>query len=143
MAVEDGYLLGRLLSKIPRSAPPPAFLLPDILTIYETVRKPRTTRVVKQSSHYQQIFHMHDGPLQRERDRQLLRYQQEPYAGYPNKWRDPVFREWLWGYDAEQEVETAWAVYRSGRFPLTMGGRWESEREVVGSAVGSMIMSRL
>ncbi|CZR54870.1 uncharacterized protein PAC_04754 [Phialocephala subalpina] len=117
MAVEDGYCLGRLLSYISSRSQ-----LPDILTIYEALRKARTTRVVKQSSHYQQIFHIHDGPRQEERDRQLAEFNEEPYEGYPNKWRDPVFREWLWGYDVNVEVEKAWAKYEKGQFPLIVGG---------------------
>ena len=80
---------------------------------------------MKQSSHYQQIFHIHDGPRQEERDRQLVEYDAEPYEGYPNKWRDPVFQEWLWGYDVEVVVDKAWERYLRGKFPLTRGG-WRS-----------------
>jgi salicylate hydroxylase len=119
MAIEDGYLLGSLLS---RASFPSPILLADILTLYESLRKSRTTQIVKQSSHYQQIFHMHDGPRQEERDRQLIEYDAEPYDGYPNKWRDPVFQEWLWGYDAEEVVDAAWHRYLKGQFPLTRGG---------------------
>jgi salicylate hydroxylase len=117
MAIEDGHCLGRLLSMTTARSQ-----LPDVLTIYESLRKARTTRVVKQSSHYQQIFHMHDGPRQVERDRQLVEFNEEPFEGYPNKWRDPVFQEWLWGYDADVEVGEAWATYERGQFPLTVGG---------------------
>ena len=119
MAIEDGYLLGSLLSRV---ASPSPILLADILTLYESLRKSRTTQIVKQSSHYQHIFHMHDGPRQEERDRQLVEYDAEPYEGYPNKWRDPVFQEWLWGYDADLMVNAAWERYLKGRFPLTRGG---------------------
>ncbi len=65
---------------------------------------------------------MHDGPKQEERDRQLIEYNSEPYEGYPNKWRDPVFQEWLWGYDVQDVVDEAWEKYLSGKFPLTRGG---------------------
>jgi len=117
MAVEDGAFLGSLFSRLTSRSQ-----IPDILTIFESVRKARTTRVVKGSSHYRDIFHMHDGPKQEERDRQLLENDEEPFEGFPNKWRDPVFQEWLWGYDVEREVEKAWAVYLKGQFPLTTGG---------------------
>lgn len=117
MAVEDGAFLGSLFSRLTSVSQ-----IPDILTIFETIRKPRATRVVKGSSHYRQIFHMHDGARQEERDRQLVENDEEPFEGYPNKWRDPVFQEWLWGYDVEREVEKAWAVYQKGQFPLTTGG---------------------
>src|ERR1700760_1420699 len=74
MAIEDGYCLGRLLSLTTSKSQ-----LPDILTIYEALRKALTTKVVKKASHYQQIFHMHDGPRQEERDRQLVEFNEEPY----------------------------------------------------------------
>ena len=62
---------------------------------------------------------MKDGERQEERDRQLT--QQEPFEGYPNRWADPVFQEYLFGYDAFAEVDTAWKRYKSGTFPNTRG----------------------
>jgi salicylate hydroxylase len=123
MAVEDGYCLGLLLSLIsPSQKTSSRIALHDILTIYESLRKSRTSRIVMQSSHNRQIFHMHDGPRQQERDRQLMEFDRNPYEGYPNKWKDPVFQEWLWGYDVESEVKSAWKRYAEGRFPGTGGG---------------------
>jgi salicylate hydroxylase len=116
MAVEDGAVLGALFERLTSPSQ-----IPDILTIYESLRKARTTRVVKGSSHYRDIFHMHDGDKQRERDRQLIEYNDAPFDGYPNKWRDPEFQPWLWGYDVQAEVERAWGVYQKGVFPLTTG----------------------
>ncbi len=62
---------------------------------------------------------MVDGPRQQERDRQLS--QHEPFEGYPNRWADPVFQPWLFGYNAFQEVENAWKRYKQGTFPGTAG----------------------
>lgn len=62
---------------------------------------------------------MTDGERQRERDRQLT--QQEPFDGYPNPWADPVFQEYLFGYDAFAEVDRAWKRYSMGTFPGTAG----------------------
>lgn len=123
-AVEDGAVLGHVLAKISSPAH-----LPDALAIYEALRKPRTTRVVTSSSHLgRDIFHLHDGPRQRERDRQLLRFQDEPFEGYQNRWRDPVFQRFLFSYDARDAVDKAWAVYRAGRFPGTSGEYVEEDR---------------
>lgn len=116
MAIEDGAVLGSLMSRLTYASQ-----LPDILVLYESVRKLRTTRVVQGSSQYREIMHMHDGPRQEERDRQLIEYQDEPFEGYPNKWRDPVFQKWLWGYDVDAEVERASEIYEKGQFPLTVG----------------------
>lgn len=114
-AVEDGAVLGALFEKIQSK-----HQLQDLLVIYETLRKPRTTQVVKGSSHLgQKIFHLHDGPRQQERDRQLL--EEKPFEGYPNRWADPVFQPFLFGYDAYAEVDKAWKRYTEGTFPGTAG----------------------
>lgn len=66
--------------------------LPDVLLMYEALRKPRTTCVVKGSTGMRDLFHVHDGPCQREHDRQLLEYQDKSSEAFPNRWRDPVFQ---------------------------------------------------
>lgn len=113
-AVEDGAVLGALFERIEQKSQ-----ISDVLTIYERLRKERTTRVVKGSTALRDIFHMKDGERQRERDRQLT--QQEPFEGYPNRWADPTFQEYLFGYDAFAEVDMAWKRYKSGTFPGTAG----------------------
>ncbi|KIY01510.1 uncharacterized protein Z520_03062 [Fonsecaea multimorphosa CBS 102226] len=129
-AVEDGAVLGHLFEKIESRAQ-----VPDLLTIYESLRKPRTTRVVMGASQYgREIFHLHDGPRQKERDRQLLAWQDEPFEGYQNRWRDPVFQKFLFGYDGKEVVEDAWDRYLQGRFPGTMGRFAPELDETEGSA---------
>ncbi|KAI9712613.1 MAG: hypothetical protein M1812_006793 [Candelaria pacifica] len=113
-AVEDGAVLGSLFSKIESKTQ-----LRDILTIYENLRKGRTTRVVEGSTALRRIFHMHDGEQQRERDRQLT--QEAPFEGYPNRWADPVFQKWLFAYDADKEVEVAWEKYKNDGLPGALG----------------------
>jgi len=113
-AVEDGAVLGALFEKVQEKSQ-----LPDLLLIYEAIRKARTTQVVKGSTSLRDIFHMNDGPQQQERDRQLL--EQEPFEGFPNRWADPVFQSFLFGYDAYVEAYRAWRTYLHGRFPGTAG----------------------
>ena len=62
---------------------------------------------------------MVDGKRQMERDRQLLEH--EPFEGFPNRWADPVFQDWLFGYDAFKEADAAWNRYQQGTFPGTEG----------------------
>ena len=112
-AVEDGAVLGALFERLTCLAQ-----LPDLLAIYESLRKPRTTLIVKGSTTLRDIFHMHDGKRQQERDRQLLEL--APFEGYPNRWADPVFQEFLFGYDTEEEVERAWRRYEMGRWPTNL-----------------------
>ncbi|KAL9002213.1 MAG: hypothetical protein Q9188_004847 [Gyalolechia gomerana] len=109
-AVEDGAVLGALFERLESASQ-----LHDALIIYERLRKSRTTAVVKGSTRLQCVFHMPDGPRQQERDRQLT--QEEAFEGYPNPWADPVFQPYLFGYDADKEVEEAWAKYKTGEKP--------------------------
>ena len=115
-AVEDGAVLGALFERVEGRSQ-----IPDILVIFESLRKARTTRVVQGSTALRDIFHMVDGKRQKERDRQLL--EDTPFDGYPNRWADPVFQPWLFGYDALKEVDDAWRRYKGGLFPGTRGRR--------------------
>lgn len=105
MAVEDGAVLGGLLAKV--DARRKGELLPRVLNAYEATRKKRTTAVVQGSTALRDVFHMHDGPERDRRDAELLKDQ--PTEGFPNRWRDPVFQKFLFGYDAFAEVEKAWS----------------------------------
>lgn len=69
MAVEDGTVLGSLLSK---DRIRDKEQLKDVLKIFEKIRKERTTRVVNGSSFQGKVFHLQDGTEQRERDRALI-----------------------------------------------------------------------
>ena len=112
-AVEDGAALGALMERLESPSQ-----IPDILAIYEHLRKNRTTRVVRGSTLFRDIFHMEDSERQRERDRQLG---QKPFEQFPNRWADPVFQPWLFGYDAYGEVERAWVRYKQGALPESAG----------------------
>ena len=102
ISVEDGGVLGGLLGKI-RSKND----IPRVLALYEQLRRPRTSAVVLGSNKQRHIFHLHDGPEQEERDRTMLN-QHPPEPGHPNQWADPAMQEFLFGYDADIEVERAW-----------------------------------
>lgn len=111
MAVEDGAVLGGLLGKLEHKSQ-----LAGVLKLYESLRKSRTTRIVQESSHQRQVFHLEDGEEQRRRDRELLSDRVRP--GFPNKWRDPAFRNFLFNYDAAREVEAAWAKFKGEEKPV-------------------------
>ena len=114
MAFEDAAVLGVLFSKIQHKSQ-----LPDILTIYEGIRKPRTTVVRNRSRAMRDIYAMEDGPMQQERDRQLL--ENIPFEGYPNYLADPVLQRFLFAHNATKEAERSWAKYSEGRWPCTRG----------------------
>ncbi|KAL9116383.1 MAG: hypothetical protein Q9187_007091 [Circinaria calcarea] len=113
-AFEDCAVLAVLFSKIQSKSQ-----IPDILSIYERIRKPRAREVRIRAREMRTVFGMRDGPLQQERDRQLLEH--APFEGYPNPLADPVLQKWLYGYRAIEEAERAWEVYLKGEWPGTRG----------------------
>ena len=88
VAFEDAAVLGTLFSKIQRKSQ-----LPYILSIYERLRKPRTTALRSRSQAMRDVYAFDDGPLQQERDRQLQHH--APSDGYccqTTPTRDWLFR---------------------------------------------------
>ena len=104
MAIEDGAVLGDLFAHLSHPSQ-----IPDLLSIYETLRKPRGTSIVQKSTWARGQYHMVDGLDQEARDKLLL-------SGigteeFPNPWADRRFREWLWSYDSTETAERAWREY--------------------------------
>ncbi|RFU25667.1 hypothetical protein B7463_g10672, partial [Scytalidium lignicola] len=58
------------------------------------------------ASGQQYLYHLHDGPEQRERDRLFQLHPTLP--GDPLVWRDPELSPWLLGYDHVKDVEVRW-----------------------------------
>ena len=100
MAVEDGAVLGALFDKITDRTQ-----VPKVLKMYEDLRRPRATRVVRTSLSQGVARKLHDGKEQRERDEWFATL---GYNDYPIHSAGPGFREWLLGYDAFGEVEREW-----------------------------------
>lgn len=83
--------------------------IPDLLAVYEGLRKPRALELQRRSLSMRTIYGMYDGDEQIIRDRQLI--QCEPYEGYLVAWLDPVFQKTMYAYDAAAEAEKAWEEY--------------------------------
>lgn len=107
-AIEDGAVISALFSKLPRSNFRRS--VPDILKIYEHLRKERTAKVVQKSADFRVVFHLEDGPQQEERDRILLN--EKPCKDFPFLFADPELQEFLFGYDVMKEVDHAWGKYQ-------------------------------
>lgn len=118
-AIEDAAVLAGLLSHLELKSQ-----IPDILSMYERHRKSRAVQVKRRTLTTRQINGIADGPLQQERDRQLSEH--EPFDGFPNPLADPIFSNWLFGYDAHEEAEKAWNIYKRGEWPLT-SGMWQTK----------------
>ncbi|KAI9036882.1 uncharacterized protein KD926_001197 [Aspergillus affinis] len=114
LAFEDAAVLSVLFGAMQDKSQ-----IPDILTIFEAIRKPRAMEMHRRVGMARDIWSMPDGPQQRERDRQLREH--EPYDGYPNVLADPALTRWMFGYDAFEEARRAWRKFERGEFPSTRG----------------------
>ena len=117
MAIEDGAVLGNLLSRISHISQ-----LRPLLKAYQDLRLPRTAATQESSRLNQHIFHLPDGPEQRERDKNMRRAMALELAGKSgglrsesvgnqNQWADKTKSEILFGYDADAEADKWWAVH--------------------------------
>lgn len=101
MSLEDGAVLGECLSRINDKSE-----LKIALATYEACRRPRTSRIVQRGNVQQNLYHLQDGPEQKERDR-LMRLN-PTLPGDPLVWRDPELSPWLFRYDHIKDVDTNW-----------------------------------
>lgn len=82
MAVEDGIVLGRLLGLFSRSGESKS-AIPELLQLYQDVRKERATAVVNMANDNRKLYHMPDGEEQEKRDREFAEHSwwdQEPFS---------------------------------------------------------------
>ncbi|KAH8691430.1 FAD binding domain protein [Talaromyces proteolyticus] len=104
-SIEDGAVLGRLLKYVTSRDD-----LPQILDLYQELRKRRGEAVVREASKQRDDFHLPDGPLQQHRDTIFLScLAKEPTANFPSRWTCPTVQPWLYGYDAVAEVDKVMA----------------------------------
>ncbi|KAF1732859.1 3-hydroxybenzoate 6-hydroxylase 1 [Beauveria bassiana] len=100
-AMEDGAVLGRLLGSIHEAS-----RIPDVLAVYQEIRKVRVEKIAKQALKQRYNFHMPDGPLQEARDEAMTTHQQREEE-YPSQWTCPIMQPWLYGYDAIAVADSA------------------------------------
>ena len=118
MAIEDGAVLGNLLSRVASPAQ-----LPALLQAYEDLRLPRTAETQNQSRLNQKIFHLPDGPAQEARDADMRRAAElelrrirlgkqatgeDALEGSANQWADKKKNEAQFLYDADAAAEAWW-----------------------------------
>ena len=102
MALEDAAVLGELFGRSTNPRDPAEKR--RLLSIYEKCRKPRTEMVVERGNRQQWLYHLHDGPEQRERDRAM----REMEEGEALAWRDSGLSPQLLGYKVEEDVDRYW-----------------------------------
>ena len=119
MAVEDGATLGRLLGLLnshQKALGSSVENTREILKLYETLRKSRTTMNVRGAAENKFWYHLSDGPMQERRDRAL--------AGTSDDtdwcWVKETYSRELLGFDAVEDGEQAfysWLEQKSKTVP--------------------------
>jgi salicylate hydroxylase len=123
MAFEDGGVLGLCLGRLADKSPSAKR---QALQVYEACRRERTERVVQRGSYNQWIYHLPDGPEQRERDEKFKRFgeferewlsqespvlpQKQETGDDPFPWRYHGVARWLLTYNMWQDVEAKWTA---------------------------------
>lgn len=121
MSLEDGHVLGLCLGRIESKSTAEK---KRALAVYEHCRRQRTERVVSRGNRQQYLYHVHDGPVQQDRDQMLRafgefngkgRISKEQYeekglkvGDDPLAWRWGGVGSWLITYVCEEDVEKRW-----------------------------------
>jgi salicylate hydroxylase len=111
MAVEDGAVLGRLLSRFAEHQIPKTSI-PALLEVYQHVRKRRAQTTVRTANGNRKLYHMDDGPEQEERDRLFAQHDWwDENISFPWVFADlPYLRE-LFGFDTLKSAEDAFSEW--------------------------------
>lgn len=109
MAVEDGAVLGRLLGLFSRAACSKTSL-PELMHLYQSVRKERATAVVKLADDNRALYHMADGPNQEQRDQILGQHDWwDDNLSFPWAFADSKHLCELYGFDALKSADDGFA----------------------------------
>ncbi|KAF7187982.1 FAD-dependent monooxygenase OpS4 [Pseudocercospora fuligena] len=109
MAVEDGAVLGRLIELFAQSGQDRTWL-PEVMQLYQDVRKQRTVTVVGTANENRTLYHMEDGAQQEERDRAFAELDwTDENAEFPWKFGNLKHCKRLFGFDALRSADEAWA----------------------------------
>lgn len=104
-AIEDGACLAECLERAQKLED-----VPVLLRAFEDIRKPRCEIIQEGARSNGDIWHLPDGPAQQQRDRNWERTPEEMRVAAkkdgqdPNRWSDPEFQPWLFGYNIVEEV---------------------------------------
>ena len=97
-AIEDGAVLGVVLSKLPDTSPE---AINKALQIYEQVRKDRAYTLVELAAASGRAMHLGEGAAKEERDRQFAALKQGK-GPVPDKWADADVQKMIYGQDVMQ-----------------------------------------
>ncbi|KAI1613940.1 salicylate hydroxylase [Exophiala viscosa] len=102
-SLEDAAVLGGLLSYVKSKEQ-----LPRAITLYERLRKSRSEKIVRETFHQRDAFHMPDGEAQELRDSLFAsQFGKSISCKFPSRWTCPEVQPWLYGYDSYHEADEA------------------------------------
>lgn len=98
-AIEDGAVLGVVLSKLPDTKPGS---IHKALQVYEEVRKERAYTLVELAAENGRAMHLGEGAAKEERDRQFAALKEKKGGKVPDKWADADVQRMIYGQDIMQ-----------------------------------------
>ncbi|KAK7562619.1 FAD binding domain-containing protein [Phyllosticta citricarpa] len=121
-ALEDGAVLGKVLKDVDSRSS-----VHQALVVFQKLRKSRGEAIVqetfKQASRFRSDFHLRDGPEQQARDELFLStLGKQIECAFPSRWQCPKVQPWIYGYDAEKEVQSVMQTYGVVQETLQNGG---------------------
>lgn len=109
-AIEDGAVLGVVLSKIPEVTPE---AINKALRVYEHVRMDRAYTLVNLAAASGKAMHLGEGAAKGERDRQFAALKGKQGGPVPDKWADADVQKMIYGQDvmkiADQDFDSVYA----------------------------------
>ncbi|KAJ9639553.1 hypothetical protein H2199_006588 [Coniosporium tulheliwenetii] len=97
-AIEDGAVIGVVLSRLPDLSPES---INKALRVYEKVRKERAEKLVELAAASGRALHLGEGEAKAERDRQFAALK-EGKGSVPDKWADADVQKYIYGVDVTQ-----------------------------------------
>lgn len=108
-AIEDGAVLGVVLSRLPDASPES---INKALRVYEKVRKGRAEALVDMASASGRAMQLGEGAAKEERDRQFAALKQGK-GPVPDKWADADVQREIYGFDCTKVAEDEFDEYFS------------------------------
>ena len=109
-AIEDGGVLGVVLSKLPDTSPE---AINKGLRVYEEVRRDRAYALVELAAAAGRNMHLGEGAAKEERDRQFEALKKNAKGPVPDRWADAEVQKMVYGQDvmkiAEEDFEEMYA----------------------------------
>lgn len=100
-AIEDGAVLGVVLSRMPDASPSS---IHRALCVYESLRKTRAETLVEMAAASGRALHLGDGAAREERDKQFAALK-EGKGPVPDKWADADVQRMVYGFDCVKVAE--------------------------------------